>query len=160
MFAKSLVATLAAATLLAAGAAYAADEYNTVPGLTSAGAPLALHGVDPVAFVDLGVRIPGSSAHVAAHDGVAYYFDSAENRKRFEASPERYQPRFGGFCTFGVSVGKKFDGNPTFAAVENGELFVFLNETVYREFRKDPRGTIAKAEKNWKRIRSQAANAL
>ena len=83
---------LAAVVLLSAGAsmtAQAADEHNTVPGLTAAGAPLGLHGVDPVAFVELGNRLEGNAVHTAIHDGVAYYFVSEANLKAFEKSPGR-----------------------------------------------------------------------
>ena len=140
--------------------AHAADEYNTATGLTAAGAPLGLHGVDPVAFIEIGNRIDGTAAYTAVHDGVAYYFSTEANQRAFEASPERYLPQFGGFCTFGVSVGKKFDGDPRFAAVENGRLYVFLNEAIFNEFQKDRAGTIAQAEENWRRIRSASATSL
>ena len=130
------------------------------PGLTAAGAPLALHGHDPVAFIELENRIEGRAAYTAVHDGVAYYFSSDENRQKFERAPQRYLPQFGGFCTFGVSVGKKFDGNPRFAAVENGKLYVFLNEAIFNEFQKDRKGTISKAERQWRDIRGTAATEL
>lgn len=141
-------------------AAFAADEHNVATGLTAVGKPLALHGFDPVAFVDLGNRIEGSAAFTAEHDGVAYYFASKANKTAFSKSPQKYVPQFGGFCTFGVSVAKKFDGDPRYAAVEDGKLYVFLNEAIFREFQKDRAGTIAKAEDNWKKIRSQAATTL
>lgn len=149
-----------AALLLISGQTFAADENNVVPGLTAAGAPLGLHGVDPVAFIQLGNRVDGSAEYTAVHDGVAYYFDTAANMKAFEKNPKRFVPQNGGFCTFGVSVGKKFDGDPNYAAVENGKLYVFLNEEIYRAFDKDRAGTIAKASDNWKRIRNTAATAL
>jgi len=154
---------LAAVVLLSAGAsltAQAADEHNTVPGLTAAGAPLGLHGVDPVAFVELGNRLEGNAVHTAIHDGVAYYFVSEANLEAFEKSPGRYVPQNGGFCTFGVSVGKKFDGDPQFADVRDGKLYVFLNEEIFRMYQEDPKGTIAKAERNWRRIQSTAAADL
>ncbi|WP_405234539.1 YHS domain-containing (seleno)protein [Lentisalinibacter salinarum] len=146
--------------LLGATAAYAADEYNTATGLTAAGAPLGLHGVDPVAFIDLGNRIDGTATYTAVHDGVAYYFTSEANKQAFEGSPSSYLPQFGGFCTFGVSVAKKFDGDPRYAAVRNGKLYVFLNEAIFTEFQKDRAGTIAKAEKNWRKIEHTEAGSL
>lgn len=159
----SRIATFSVLALMSVASvtpALAADEYNTVPGLTAAGAPLGVHGIDPVAFIQIGNRIEGIAEHTAVHDGVAYYFATAENKTAFEKSPQRYVPQNGGFCTFGVSVGKKFDGNPRYAAVENGKLYLFLNEAIYREFQKDRAGTIAKADKNWKQIRSVAATEL
>ncbi len=155
-----VIAALVAVVLCAGGIANAADEHNVSAGLTAAGAPLGLHGVDPVAFVELGNRIEGSAVYAAVHDGVAYYFSNEANKKAFEASPSRYLPQFGGFCTFGVSVAKKFDGDPRYAAVENGKLYVFLNEEIFNAFQQDRSGTIANAEKNWRKIRHTAARSL
>lgn len=146
--------------VLGANAAFAADEYNTATGLTAAGAPLGLHGVDPVAFIKLGNRIDGSAAYTAVHDGVAYYFASEANMQAFERAPSRYLPQFGGFCAFGVSVAKKFDGDPRYAAVQDDKLYVFLNEAIFTEFQKDRAGTIAKAEKNWRKIEHAEAGSL
>lgn len=160
---QTKLATVVSATLIILGASQvtlAADEYNTATGLTAAGAPLAFHGVDPVAFIDIENRITGTAKFTAVHDGVAYYFSSQENADKFEKNPSRFQPQNGGFCTFGVSVGKKFDGNPQYADIVDDKLYVFLNEDIYKEYLKDRKGTIRKAEKNWKKIRHTAAAEL
>ena len=155
------LAVIAMTSVLAfASPSFAADEYNTSKGLTAAGAPLGLHGVDPVTFVNLGNRIEGSAKFTAVHDGVAYYFATEEKMKKFKSSPASFLPQNGGFCTFGVSVGKKFDGNPRYADIRNGKLYVFLNEDIYREYQKDKNGTIAKADAQWKKIRSVATSDL
>lgn len=155
---------ISVAALMLAGTfavpAIAADEYNTVPGLTAAGAPLGFHGVDPVAFIEIGNRIDGTAKFTAVHEGVAYYFASQENMNAFRRSPAKYTPAYGGFCTFGVSVGKKFDGDPKYADVRNGKLYVFLNEEIFRMYQKDKDGAIAKAEKNWKEIQHKSSREL
>ncbi|TDF35654.1 hypothetical protein EYS14_09565 [Alteromonadaceae bacterium M269] len=140
--------------------AYAADENNVAAGLTAAGAPLGLHGVDPVAFIDIGNRVEGSAKYTAVHNGVAYYFQNEENKAKFEKSAKKYTPQNGGFCTFGVSVGKKFDGDPQYADVVDGKLYVFLNEDIYKEYQKNPKKTISTAKKQWKKIEHTAATAL
>ncbi len=159
-----LKSTFATAIILgmvvATSAAIAADEYNTSNGLTAVGKPLGMHGIDPVTFINLGNRITGSARHTATHDGVAYYFSSAQSMQAFKANPAGYLPQNGGFCTFGVSVGKKFDGDPKYAAVIDDKLYLFLNEEIFRMFQKDESGTIAKAAANWKKIRSTAATKL
>ncbi|GAB5480559.1 MAG: hypothetical protein Pars92KO_03160 [Parasphingorhabdus sp.] len=154
--------TLVSAVALAALAtpAMAADEYNVSSGLTAASAPLALHGVDTVAFINTGNRIQGTAKFTAVHDGVAYYFSTQENLDAFKAAPARYMPQNGGFCTFGVSVGKKFDGDPRWADVRNGKLYVFLSEAIFNAYQKDPEGAIAKADAQWKSIRHTAATEL
>ena len=156
----SLTIAATAAALFFAAPVLAADEYNVVPGLTAAGAPLALHGVDPVAFKDLNNRVEGSAAYTAVHDGVAYYFDTQANMETFKKSPAKYVAEQGGFCTFGVSVGKKFDGDPRYADIRNGKLYLFLNEEIFRMYQKDKDGTIAKADAQWKKIKHTAAKDL
>ena len=147
---KPILAVLLAAHVVSfATPAFAVEEHNVSNGLTAAASPLGLHGVDPVAFVTLGNRIEGAAKFTAVHDGVAYYFSSEANKLAFEKSPTHYTPQNGGFCTFGVSVNKKFDGDPNFAAVVNDKLYVFLSEEIYQAFLKDKDGTIAKAAENW-----------
>ena len=154
------IATIALASCMAVTPAFAADEWNTSSGNTAAGAPLGLHGVDPVAFVSLGNRIEGSAAFTATHDGVAYYFSSQANADAFEENPSKYIPQNGGFCTYGVSVGKKFDGNPRYADIVDGKLYVFLNEEIYQAYQKDRTGTIKKAGANWSKIQHTEVAAL
>ncbi len=157
---KITFTAVALSALLAFGPAMAADEANVAPGLTYGGAPLGLHGADPVALLDQGTNAEGNASFAAAHEGVAYYFASEANLKAFEANPARYAPQYGGFCAFGVSVGKKFDGDPSFAAVLNDKLYVFLNKDVYEAYLKDQAGTIEKAEGNWTKIEHTAATEL
>ncbi|WP_299202440.1 YHS domain-containing (seleno)protein [uncultured Tateyamaria sp.] len=159
--------TLTLATIIAGAAALsftsqamAADEYNVSTGITAAGAPLGLHGVDPVAFIASGDPVEGVAAHTVVHDGVAYRFASEANLKTFKAAPAEYLPQNGGFCTFGVSVGKKFDGDPDYAAVIDNKLYVFLNADIFEAFNKDRAGTISKAATQWTDIRSTPVEEL
>jgi YHS domain-containing protein len=110
-----------------------------------------------VAFRSIGNRSQGYAAYTEKYDGVAYYFSSVGNAKRFKKNPEMFIPQNGGFCTYGVSVGKKFDGDPKFAAVLDEKLYVFLNEDIFNAFQKDVDGTITKAEKKWQKIKHTAA---
>lgn len=162
---KAITLTAATIAMLATvpfdpAPAFAADEYNVVPGLTAAGAPLGLHGVDPVAFIKSGEMVDGTAKYTSVHDGVAYYFATKRNLTAFEANPKRYIPQNGGFCTYGVSVGAKFDGDPRYSDVVDGKLYVFLNEEIYNAYKQDPQGTITRAEENWQRIRSVPSKDL
>lgn len=160
---KTLISALIATLPLAATVAMpakAADELNVGPGVTYAGAPLALHGADPVALLDQEQTVTGSPQYFAAHEGAAFYFTSEANKAAFEANPERYAPQNGGFCTFGVSVGKKFDGNPQHFDVHDGKIFVFLNADTRDAYFKDVEGTIAKADAQWAEIEHVAAGDL
>lgn len=155
MFKKlTILSVLLASVAVQGTAVFASDEYNVSSGITAVGAPLALHGVDPVAFIHSGRPVEGAAELASTHDGAAYYFSTAENKKAFDANPEAFLPQNGGFCTFGVSVGKKFDGDPSYAAVIDKKLYVFLNKEVFDAFNKNRAGTIANASDQWSQIRS------
>lgn len=158
---NALRAGLIAAALLGASApVLAADEVNAVPGLSIAGAPLALHGYDAVAYFTEGTPRRGSDAFVHLHEGAAYRFSSEANLAAFKADPARYAPQYGGFCAYGVSVGKKFDGDPLLWKVEDGKLYLNLNEEIYQAFLDDLDGNIEKADDTWPEIVHTAAGDL
>jgi YHS domain-containing protein len=118
-------------TLSASGAALAVDEYNVSTGTTVEGQGVALRGNDTVALAEGLDVTAGHARFTAVHDGVAYYFASEETMQRFAAEPERYVPQYGGFCAFGVAKGKKLDGDPRYADVVDGKLYLFLNASVF-----------------------------
>lgn len=158
---KILMATAVSTVLMGALApVQAADEINVVPGLSIVGAPLALHGYDPVAYFTVGKPTRGSDKLVHVHEGAAYRFASEAHLEAFKADPDRYAPQYGGFCAFGVSVGKKFDGDPNLWKIEDGRLYLNLNEEIYATFLEDLDGNIAKAESNWPEIEHTAARDL
>ena len=158
---KLLSAALVSTALLGAVApVQAADEINAVPGLSIAGAPLALHGYDAVAYFTQGQPVRGSDKLVHVHEGVAYRFSSEAHLDAFKRDPGRYAPQYGGFCAFGVSVGKKFDGDPRLWKIEDGKLYLNLNEEIYETFLEDVDGNIEKADGNWPGIEHTAARDL
>ena len=145
----------------------AADEVNVGPGLTLAGAPLAIRGVDPVALATLNAVAPGEAVRTVVHAGVAYYFASALTAEAFEAAwsafeaaPEKYLPRYGGFCAFAVALGKKLDGDPRYADIVDGRLYLFVDAGIFARYLENPREILAKAEAAWPSIEHQAADSL
>lgn len=158
---KNFVLTTLIATLpLIAAPAFAADELNVSNGISAGGAPLAAHGVDLVALVSDGNPVEGFATHSATYDGASYYFTTADNREAFEANPAAYLPQHGGFCSFGVSVGKKFDGDPDQYLVADGKLYLFLNAETRAAFLKDVSGTAKTADDQWANIKSTAVGEL
>lgn len=138
-----------AATLALATWANAADEYNVVNGHTLSGHPLGLHGVDPVSMFDDQGAVVGDATHMMTHDGIDYYFATAKAKQAFEANPAAYLPQFGGFCAFGVFVGKKLDGDVRYADIVEGKLYLFVNAAILEKYRKDPQAVIAGANAKW-----------
>jgi YHS domain-containing protein len=110
---------------------------------------VALRGYDPVAwFVESRPR-RGNPAFLAEHGGVAWHFASAAHLARFQAGPEAFLPRFGGFCAFGVARGYKVDIDPEAWHIHEGVLYLNYDRGVQRQWRQDIPGHIARAEANW-----------
>ncbi|MDJ0709534.1 MAG: YHS domain-containing (seleno)protein [Woeseiaceae bacterium] len=139
---------------------FAADEYNVSKGVTTAGVPLGLHGVDAVALTTLGAVAEGDATFTVTHDGAAYYFASQESADTFSSDPEGYLPRYGGFCAYAVALGKKFDGDPMFADIVDGKLYLFVNGAVFERYLADREAILAKAEQVWPSIRNKAVGDL
>lgn len=158
---RALLTTLTLITTLgAAHVASAADEHNVTNGVTTSGVPLGLHGVDAVALSTIHDVAEGSAEHTVVVDGVAYYFASAETAAQFEADPQRYLPQFGGFCAYAVALGKKFDGDPRYADIVDGKLYLFVNAAILAEYRKDARSILRKADRIWPSIEHKAVDQL
>ena len=150
---KSINSLIATATFIgavsAASSTFAIDEYNVSSGAIRTGERVALRGSDTVALA-LGLgAVNGHARFTQVHDGVAYYFASEEAKDAFASNPGAYQPQYGGYCAFGVAVGKKLDSNPRFADIVDGKLYLFLDAGAFAAYEKDKAGTLAKAEKNW-----------
>ncbi|NSY40956.1 YHS domain-containing (seleno)protein [Leisingera sp. ANG59] len=158
---KTLLTTaLISLSAALAAPAYAADEINVSNGISAGGAPLAAHGVDLVALLDSRNPVEGMATYTATVDGASYYFASEENKTAFEANPSKYLPQHGGFCSYGVSVGKKFDGDPDQYLVHDGKLFLFLNAATRAAFLEDVAGTAKTADNQWGKIKHTAVDAL
>lgn len=154
---SSLAIALAA---LAASPAFAEDEYNVTTGYTLEGAGLGVHGVDPVVLSTLNAVVPGDAANAVVHDGVAYYFASKLSAERFQADPDRYLPQYGGFCAYAVALGKKLDGDPRYADIVDGKLYLFVNAAVYARYLADRENTLRTADEKWPQIHHTPVDQL
>ncbi|WP_294607240.1 YHS domain-containing (seleno)protein [uncultured Roseovarius sp.] len=156
----AILTVASAVTFTFATWAYAADEYNVVNGHTLAGQPLGLHGVDPVSMFGDQRPLTGDASLTASHDGIDYYFASAATKQAFEVNPTSYLPQFGGFCAFGVFVGKKLDGDVRYVDIVDGKLYLFVNAAILAKYREDPEAVIAGAKAKWPGIVNTPVNDL
>ncbi|MFY0617440.1 YHS domain-containing (seleno)protein [Shimia sp.] len=144
-----LNATAVAFALSLASPASAADEYNVSNGLTLTGNALGLHGTDPTSMFKDGMPMIGEATNTVAHDGVDYYFATEAAMKKFETDPAGYLPQFGGFCAFGVFVGKKLDGDVRYADVVDGKLYLFVNAAIFAKYLENKDEVINGAHTKW-----------
>ena len=145
---KSLRAVTAALALaFTAGAALAADENHVKDGYGA-------NGYDPVAYFTEDAAVVGADEFTAEHDGVSYRFASAENRDLFLTDPAKYAPQYGGFCAFGLAMGRKFPTDPTAFAVVDDKLYLNLNPKIQQRWKADIPGFIKGADNNWEIVRA------
>lgn len=113
---------------------------------------LAIKGYDPVAYFIDKKPMEGKPDFSYVWQGARWRFASAENRDLFRADPERYAPRYGGYCAYAVSQGKTADIDPQAWTVLEGRLYLNLNSDVQRLWERDREDFIRKADENWPRI--------
>ncbi len=106
-------------------------------------------GYDPVAYFTEGKAVRGTGFHVSVVDGVTYVFASPEHKKLFDADSQKYLPAYGGYCAYGLGVGKKFVASPEVWKVVEGKLYLNLDSKIQQSWEKDIPGYIAKGDANW-----------
>ncbi len=144
-FKTKLFATIVAITGLG-NTALAADYTHSTP---------AVQGYDVVTYHTDKRPLRGNGNYIATHDGVTYQFSSEQNLKLFQANPAQYVPAYNGYCAFGVSVGKKFIGDPEVWRVIDGKTYLNLDAGIQHEWLKDVPGRIETANGQWDKIKKR-----
>ncbi|GJM15946.1 MAG: hypothetical protein DHS20C13_12730 [Thermodesulfobacteriota bacterium] len=117
-------------------------------------------GYDLVSYHTGGKPFRGDGNNLVVVNDVTYLFANEANKNAFEANPEKYLPAFGGYCAFGVSVNKKFVGDPEVWKIVDGTLYLNLDKNIQKEWKKDIPGNIVKANQNWPKIKNKAPSDL
>lgn len=138
-------------TALFSLSANAADYTHSTP---------AAQGYDVVTYHTDKRPLRGNGNFVATHDGATYQFSSQKNLEIFKANPAKYVPAYNGYCAFGVSVGKKFIGDPEVWRVIDGKTYLNLDAGIQNEWLKDVPGRIQTADSTWKKIKKKNPASL
>lgn len=117
-------------------------------------------GYDLVSYHTDGKPVRGDGNNLVVVDGVTYLFANEANKKAFEKDPEKYLPAYGGFCAFGVSVDKKFVGDPEVWKIVDGKLYLNLDRNIQKIWSEDIPGNIVKANQNWPQIKDKSPDQL
>ncbi len=148
---RALFALAAAAAALVLGGC--GTTHATVH--TSRGEDLMLLGYDPVGYFREGKPVRGKHTIPATYEGRTYYFASDDDRQAFLASPAKYEPQFGGFCSNGAAYRVKLGSDPTQFEIRDGRLFIFGDILGHEFWLLDERDNIAHADQVWPRMREQ-----
>jgi YHS domain-containing protein len=138
---------LLALSLLPAAPAIAKDAVYT-----STFSSLAVSGHDPVAYFTEGKPVEGSSDHELEWNGATWRFASAANLAAFQADPDAFAPRYGGYCAWAVSQGYTASADPAAWRIVDGKLYLNYNRNIQHRWQQDIPGNIAKADANWPKV--------
>lgn len=142
----------ALAITFAATASLAPARDAVAPIFTGIVKDTAVGGYDPVAYFKDGKPVAGSKDITLQHGGATWRFASEANRAAFAADPQRYEPRYGGYCAWAVSQGYTAKGDPKAWKIVGGKLYLNYDQNVQRTWEKDSPGHISRADANWPKI--------
>lgn len=111
---------------------------------------LALGGYCPVCYIAAGKANMGTDKFTSELNGKTYQFVSAGTKAMFDKEPAKFLPQYDGYCAFGMSLGKKFESDPTVFTVIEGKIYLNKNAEVKGLFSKDTSSHLVKADAQWK----------
>jgi YHS domain-containing protein len=126
----------------------AAGADSSVPAVNAAEG-IGLKGYDPVAYFINGAPTKGSEQYSYLWTGVTYRFASAGNLEKFKADPEKYLPRYGGYCAYAMSLDRIADIDPSRWAIVNGKLYLNNGFVAEKLWSLNKSGNIVSADRNW-----------
>ena len=116
---------------------------------------LALEGYDPVSYFD-NKPVEGEEKIALTYKGVVYHFATANNLRKFKATPEKFEPAYGGWCAYAMGeTGEKVKVDPETFKIIEGKLYLFYNfwgNNTLTDWNKSEKKLKATADANWKKF--------
>jgi YHS domain-containing protein len=113
------------------------------------GKGVAIKGYDPVAYFTMDKPVRGNNNFEYEWKGAKWRFSTENHMKLFIKDPDKYAPRYGGYCAYGVAVDALFDIQPEAWSIVDSKLYLNKNLDVRETWKKDIPGNIKKADMNW-----------
>ncbi len=129
-----------------------AASAKTDPVYTGFFSDLAVGGFDVVAYFEDNKPVEGSRKFKTEYEGAEWRFNTASHLDKFLLEPEKYAPRYGGYCAWAVSQGYTAKGDPENWTIVDGRLYLNYNDDVQADWSKDIPGFIALGDKNWPKL--------
>ena len=135
---------LSLALLLLAGLSSKAVELSQVA--------IAIKGYDTVAYFNAGKAIKGKEEYAFQWRSKIWYFSNKENKDLFATNPEKYAPKYDGYCAWAMTEARKAETDPEVWKIVNGKLYLQCSKAAYQKWSKDIPGNIKKADTNWLKL--------
>lgn len=116
---------------------------------------IAIDGYDPVSYFG-NKPTEGKEELKFDYKGITYLFASAANLNKFKASPEKYEPAYGGWCAYAMGeTGEKVKIDPETYKILDGKLYLFYNfwgNNTLSDWNKNEKPLKLKSDQNWKKF--------
>ena len=118
-------------------------------------AGVAIGGYDPVSYHIMRKASKGDSRYLFQWNNTRWHFTSESNKELFAANPEKYAPRYGGFCAYAASKGALAPTDPQAWTIKDDRLYLNYSTAVRSKWREDIDTNITLADKNWPALKNQ-----
>lgn len=89
---------------------------------------IAIRGYDPITYFTLPEPLKGHENISYTYKDITYWFLSKNNRDLFKADPEKFEPKYGGWCAYQMGKeGEKVSVDPETFEIRKGQLYLFYN---------------------------------
>jgi len=118
---------------------------------------VAINGYDPVGYFVDQAPVKGNSALAYTWNGTKWQFATQKNLDAFKADPEKFAPKFGGYCAYAVSRGYTAPTDPAAWSIVDDKLYLNYSKSVRARWAQDTSSNIVKGNENWPGLRADLA---
>jgi len=115
----------------------------------------AINGYDPVAYFTEQKPVKGSKDFSYNYKKATWHFSSQQNMDLFKANPDKYAPKYGGYCAYGLSNGYKAPTEADAWSIVDEKLYLNYNTEVREEWNKEQKQRIINADQNWPVVKTK-----
>jgi YHS domain-containing protein len=116
---------------------------------------VAIKGYDSVAYFTDKMPVKGDARFEYEWSGAKWRFASSKTLEMFRGDPEKYAPRYGGYCAYGTANNYLVKIDPEAWTVYEGRLYLNYSLKVREQWKEDIPGYIEKADANWPNLKDE-----
>ena len=110
----------------------------------------AINGYDAAAYFTDNKAVKGNLSITHTWNNSTWYFSSEANKNLFTENPEKYSPKYGGYCAFAVSKGFTANTDPEAFEIIDDKLYLFADQGIKADWMADKNNNLKICEENWK----------
>jgi YHS domain-containing protein len=116
---------------------------------------VAIDGYDPVSYFN-GEPTEGDEDIATVYKGIVYHFATPANLAKFKATPDKFEPAYGGWCAYAMGeTGEKVKVDPETYKIIEGRVYLFYNfwgNNTLSDWNSRESKLKASADRNWRKF--------